>query len=165
MHSVKYYYIFVVDKERAIHQPDEWWKIEKNMKYYVIVDGKFNYFESTAAADGFLIDCFLDGCKKIDWTIYEKIEKGDEITAVANDIIYKLKTDVGGELLYININNQGYKKIKVVERSGWYIKIQKTQIITNDILYLISGLYKDIKDNFNLGIKIVHNIYEAAKVV
>lgn len=135
------------------------------MKYYVIVDDKFNYFESTAAADDFLVNCFLDGCKKIDWTIYEKIEKGDEVTAKVNNNIYKLKTDAAGEFLYININNQGYKKIKVVERSGWYVKIQKTQIITNDILYFIDGLYKDIKDNFNLGIKIVHNIYNAAKAV
>ena len=137
----------------------------KVMKFYVIVDHKFNYFDSVAEADNFLIDCFLDGCKKIDWTIYEKIEKGDEVTAVANNNVYKLKSDKAGKLLFVNINNQGYKKIKVVERSGWFVKIQKTQIITNDVLYLISGLYKDIKDNFNLGIKIVHNIYDAAKAV
>lgn len=135
------------------------------MKYYVIVDDNFNYFESTAAADDFLIGCFLDGCKKIDWTIYEKIEKGDEVTAEANNNVYKLKTDEAGKFLYININNKGYKKIKVVERSGLFVKIQKTQVVTNDILYLISGLYKDIKDNFNLSIKIVHNIYEVAKAV
>ena len=135
------------------------------MKYYVIVDGNFNYFESTAAADDFLINCFLNGCKKIDWTIYEKIEKGDEVTAVANNNFYKLKTDKAGEFLYININNQGYKKIKVVERSGWYVKIQKKQVTTNDILYLVEGLYKDIKDNFNLGITVAHNIYEVAKAI
>jgi hypothetical protein len=83
---------------RATRQPREWRKFEKVMKYYVIVDGKFNYFESTAAADDFLIDCFLNGCKKIDWTIYEKIEKGDEVTAEANNNIYKLKTDAAGKL-------------------------------------------------------------------
>ena len=136
------------------------------MKYYVIVDGRFNYFDSVAAADDFLTDCFLDGnCKKIDWTIYEKIEKGDEVTATANNNIYKIKSDKAGKILFINVNNQGYKKIKVVERSGWFVKIQKTQVVTNDILYLISSLYKDIKNNFNFGIKIVHNIYDAAKAV